>query len=424
MKVFKFGGASVKDAEAVKNVGQIVSQYKNEKLVVVISAMGKTTNALEKVTSAFVNKKDNALQLLEVVKNYHIKIIDELGFSIEHDVRGEIENSFIEIEWVIEEEPSRSYGFYYDQIVSQGELMSSKILSAYLNESKILNEWLDVRDVLQTDNTYREGKVNYDLTKKLIDTRFPEMMKRKNIIITQGFIASTSENFTTTLGREGSDYTAAILSYCLDAKEMVVWKDVAGVMSADPKLSDDAVKLEQLSYHDAIELTYYGATVIHPKTIKPLENKHIPLRVCSFLAPQDKGTSIGNFQHTKPQVPCFIHKFNQILFSISANDFSFIAEESLSIIFSIFAKEDIKINLMQNSALSFSVCIDNDPYKVPGVLEKLKKEFKVLYNEDLKLITVRHYYPSTIDQLTKGKTVLLEQRTRLTAQVVMRNEEE
>ena len=420
MRVFKFGGASVKDAQAVKNAGEILSQFKNEKLIVVVSAMGKTTNALEKVTQSYVQKKDDTKLLLQVVKDFHFSLIEELGFQKDDELLGEINNSFIEIEWVIEEEPSRSFAFYYDQIVSQGEMLSTKIISAYLNKANIKNEWMDVRDVLQTDNTFREGKVNYELTNKLVETKIPTLLSKSNIIITQGFIGSTSENFTTTLGREGSDYTAAILSYCVDAIEMVVWKDVAGVMNADPKLSDDAMKLEQISYHDAIELTYYGATVIHPKTIKPLENKHIPLRVCSFKAPNDKGTSIGNYQATKPLVPCFIYKFDQILFSISAKDFSFIAEANLSRIFSLFATHDIKINLMQNSALSFSICVDNDPYKVPELLEMLKKEFRVLYNENLKLVTVRHYYPSTIDQLIKGKTVLLEQISRQTAHIVIK----
>ncbi|HNP99816.1 MAG TPA: aspartate kinase, partial [Bacteroidia bacterium] len=317
--------------------------------------------------------------------------------------------------------PSRGYGFSYDQIVSQGELMSTKIVSAYLNQNGIANVWLDVRDVLQTDNTYREARVNWELSEQLIKSRIPALHEKNNIILTQGFIGGTSENFTTTLGREGSDYTAAIFSYCLDAKEMIVWKDVPGVLSADPRYSQDSVKLEQVSYHDAIELTYYGATVIHPKTIKPLENKHIPLRVCSFKSPKEKGTSVGNFQATKPLVPCFIYKPSQLLISISAKDFSFIAEASLHKIFGLFADLKIKINLMQNSAISFSVCVDNDPFKIPELLEELKKHFRVLYNEDLMLVTVRHYYPSTIEQLSKGKKVLLEQRSRQTAQLVLKD---
>lgn len=423
MKVFKFGGASVKDAESVKNIAAILSEYKKEQLIVVISAMGKMTNAFERVVHAYYNKETEALQTaIEDIRTFHTGVMDGLGFSPEHPVRAEIENCFVELDWVTEDEPIRGYGFSYDQIVSQGELISTRIISAYLKDSGIQNEWLDVRDVLQTDNTYREGKVNWSLTEKLIRMRVPQLHAKNNIIVTQGFIGATSENFTTTLGREGSDYTAAIFSYCLDAKEMLVWKDVPGVLSADPRYSRDSVKLEQISYHDAIELTYYGATVIHPKTIKPLENKHISLRVCSFKNPKEKGTSIGSYQATKPLVPCFIYKPGQLLLSISAKDFSFIAEESLHKIFGLFAALKIKINLMQNSAISFSVCVDNDPFKIPELVNDLQKDFRVLYNDDLLLVTIRHYYPSTIDQLTKGKKVFLEQRSRQTAQVVLKDE--
>jgi aspartate kinase len=420
MKVFKFGGASVKDADAVKNVAVILSMFSNEEIVVIVSAMGKTTNALEKVVDAYINGKDNMRALIDDVKIFHTEIINQLEFRKNHPLYADVENSFVEIDWLVEEEPTKGYAFIYDQIVSQGEIISTKIVSTYLNENKIKNTWLDVRDVLQTDNTYREGKINWELTEKLVTAKIPSLFKKNKIIITQGFIGATSENFTTTLGREGSDYTAAILSYCLNAKEMIVWKDVPGVLSADPRYSDEAIKLEHISYHDAIELTYYGATVIHPKTIKPLENKNIPLKVCSFKAPAEKGTTIGNFQGTKPLVPCFIYKLNQILFSITSTDFSFIAEEGMSKIFSIFAMHKIKINLMQNSALSFSICVDNDPHKIPELIEDIKKEFKVLYNDGLKLITIRHYYPSTIDQLIKDKTIFLEQRSRQTAHLVMK----
>lgn len=420
MQVFKFGGASVKDAEAVKNVASILSMFSNEEVVVVVSAMGKMTNALEKVVDAYFNKKENIRDLINDVKKFHNEIIDNLGFSNNHPLRAEVENSFVEIDWLIEEEPSKGYAFAYDQIVSQGELISTHIISTYLNENNISNEWLDARDIIQTDNTYREGKINWDLTEKLVAIRLLPLLKKNKIIITQGFIGCTSENFTTTLGREGSDYTAAILSFCLNANEMIVWKDVPGVLSADPKYASETFKLEQISYHDAIELTYYGATVIHPKTIKPLENKNIPLRVCSFKAPSEKGTAIGNYTGTKPLVPCFIYKFDQILFSISSKDFSFIAEEGMSRIFSLFAEHRIKINLMQNSALSFSICVDNDPFKIPQLKEVLQKEFHILYNDHLKLVTIRHYFASTIDEVIKGKTILLEQRSRHTAQIVMK----
>ena len=420
IKVFKFGGASVKDATAVKNLPSILQHFRNDKLLVVVSAMGKTTNALEKVVHAYFNKDAKLPDYLLEVKEYHTKIISELGFKPSHPLHSLISNCLTEIEWIIEETPSRGYAFAYDQVVSQGELMSTHIVSAYLNENGYPNQWLDARDVIQTDNSYREGTVDWELTGKLIRGKIPPMFETKSIVMTQGFIGSTSENFTTTLGREGSDYSAAIFSHCLDANEMIVWKDVPGVLSADPKYYDDTVKLEQIGYLDAIELTYYGASVIHPKTIKPLENKNIPLQVRSFKTPGEKGTVIGNFNSTKPLVPCFIFKVEQILISISVKDFSFVAEAHLSRIFALFAYHHVKINLTQNSAVSFSVCVDNDPFKIPALLEELKKEFKVLYNDHLRLVTVRHYYPSTIDRLIKDKTVLVEQRSRNTAQVVIK----
>ncbi len=420
MKVFKFGGASVKDAASVRNVAQILSQFRKEQLVVVISAMGKTTNALEGVVNAWMKNDGSWKDALETVKQYHETIIRELAFPETDPIHDEVNNLFVEIEWMTDSDSSQGYNWVYDQIVSIGELVATRIVSGFLQLQQLDNTWLDVRDVLRTDNTYREGKVDWDTTVGLIRDKIPALLGKSPWVITQGFIGATSENFTTTLGREGSDYTAAIFSFCLDASEMTVWKDVPGVLSADPKYYDDAVKLDQISYRDAIELTYYGATVIHPKTIKPLENKQIPMRVASFLSPLDKGTLIGDFTSTKPLVPCFIFKTNQILFSISAKDFSFIAEENLSRIFSLFARHRMKINLMQNSAISFSVCADNDPMKVPGLYEELASEFKVLYNEHLRLITIRHYFPSTIDQLTKGKTILLEQRSRQTAQIVIK----
>lgn len=420
MKIFKFGGASVKDADSVRNVASILSMFRNELLVVVISAMGKTTNALEKVVNAFYYNKPDLHEAIQELKDFHLNILNGLGFKSDHDIFHQFENVITEIDWVIEAGISKGYAFIYDQIVSQGELISTKIVSAYLNENGFSNQWLDARDIIQTDNTYREGQINWTLTENLVRNKITELQKKDKILLTQGFIGSTSENFTTTLGREGSDYTAAILSYCLNAEEMVVWKDVPGVLSADPKYYTDAVKLQEVSYLDAIELTYYGATVIHPKTIKPLENKNIPLRVRSFLAPNEIGTSIGNYTSTKPLVPCFIFKTNQILLSISAKDFSFVAEDALSKIFKTFADHKVKINLMQNSAISFSVCTDNDAFKMPGLIDELNKDFKVLYNDNLRLVTIRHYYQSTIDKLTKDKTILLEQRSRHTAQVVMR----
>ena len=421
MKVFKFGGASVKDAAAVKNVTAILKLYPGESLTVVVSAMGKTTNALEKVATAYFYREADPKPLLDEIKQFHLNIIKDLFQNSSAAVYDQINNLFVEIEWILEEPPVKGYDFIYDQIVSAGELLSTRIVSEYLNSQGISNKWMDARDLIHTDNTYREACVDWELTRER--TRhylMPLMNTPGGIVITQGFIGATSENFSVTLGREGSDYTAAILAHCLDAEAVLIWKDVPGVLNADPKYFKDAQKLERMSYHDAIELAYFGASVIHPKTIKPLENKNIPLYVKSFVHPELSGTMIGKDVQTKPLIPSFIFKDNQLLLSIAAKDFSFIAEESLRDIFGSFAKSGVKINLMQNSAISFSVCIDNDKIKVPPLLDELKKTYKIRYNEDLQLFTVRHYYPSTLEMLTQGKEVLLEQRSRHTAQFVTR----
>ncbi len=421
MKVFKFGGASVKDADAVKNVAAILKSFSNENILVVISAMGKMTNALEKVVNDYYHKKQDPHIALEEVKKFHHELMKKLFTNEAHVVYRDVNNFFVEAEWILEETPNRSYNFIYDQVVSLGELISTKIVSAYLAEEKIKNEWLDVRDVLRSDNTYREGKIDWEVSASQVAEQVMPLFNEKNkIVLTQGFIASTSENFTTTLGREGSDYSAAIFAHLTTANEMCIWKDVPGVLNADPKFYKEAQKLEQISYHDAIELTYYGATVIHPKTIKPLENKNIPLFVKSFLKPEASGTVIRTNVQTKPLIPSYIFKTNQVLISISAKDFSFIAEDSLANIFTLFASLGVKINLMQNSAISFSVCVDDDEFKIPALIERLQKEFKILYNNELMLYTIRHYFQTTIDSLTAGKEILLEQRSRHTAQFVIR----
>jgi len=421
MKVFKFGGASVKDASSVSNVASILKRFPNENILIVVSAMGKTTNALEKVVNDFFYKKGDAHAALEEVKRYHYTIMNHLFPDETHPVFKEVNNFFVEVDWVLEEEPNRGYGFIYDQVVSIGELVSTKIVSEYLNYAEIKNSWFDARECIKTDNTYREGKVDWELSGKSVNEIIkPQFASGNKILLTQGFIGGTSENYTTTLGREGSDYTAAIFSHLLGVEEMYIWKDVPGVLNADPKFYKEAQKLEQLGYHDAIELAYYGATVIHPKTIKPLENKNIPLYVKSFLNPEASGTVIKTNAQTKPLIPSFIFKSNQVLISISAKDFSFIAEDNLATIFSLFASLGVKINLMQNSAISFSVCVDDDEFKIPFLIEQLQKDFKVLYNTSLMLYTIRHYYQNTIDAITEGKEILLEQRSRNTAQFVLR----
>ncbi len=420
MKVFKFGGASLKDAASIKNVSTVLWHYQKQKLAIVVSAMGKTTNALENLCDAYYFQKGNANQILNEIKSFHFDIISQLFVDKQHPIYNEIINSFVELDWIIEETPIHSYDHDYDQIVSLGEIVSSKILSFYLDEVGVKNNWMDVRDVLQTDNTYREGKVDWKTTQENAVKKLLPVLIHENIIITQGFIGGTSENYTTTLGREGSDFTAAILAYCINAEEVIIWKDVPGVLNADPKWFNDTVLIPQLSYQDAIELAYYGATVIHPKTIKPLQNKNISLCVKSFVSPLENGTLINNEQTGLP-TPCFIFKVNQVLISIAPKDFSFIAEESLSGIFGLLASLNVKINLMQQSAISFSVCIDYDEEKILRVIELLQKEFRVLYNKDVELATVRYYDKATIDRVSIKKEVLLEQRSRYTIQMVMRN---
>jgi aspartate kinase len=422
MKTFKFGGASVKDAAAVRNVANILKFFPEESIIVVISAMGKVTNALERLTDAFYFKKENAEEVLQEIKKYHFGIIEELFPNKNHPVYNEINNTFVELDWAIEEEPSPDYNYDYDKIVSMGEIISTKIVSAYLSEAGIFNKWMDVRGLIQTDNTYREGNVDWELTQKLIDKELMPLISgsTKNIVVTQGFLGGTSENFTTTLGREGSDYTAAILAYTTNSESVTIWKDVPGVLNADPKWFDETQKLDQISYQDAIELAYYGATVIHPKTIKPLQNKKIPLIVKSFVNPSEKGTIINDVQSPLP-VPCFIFKINQVLLSISPKDFSFIMEENLSEMFNLFAERQVKVNVMQNSAISFSVSIDNDERKVPDLIQTLQKDYKVLYNEGLELITIRYYDQATIDRVTLGKKILLEVKSRYTVQLVVKN---
>lgn len=413
MKVFKFGGASVKNAEAVKNVGNIIQLF-NDDLVVVISAMDKTTNALEKVVESYIKKDGNCFDYLEEVKTFHYKVIDELFNDKKHAIYEDIHNAFVEVEWEIEEESVRSYDYVYDQIVSVGEIVSTKIISAYLNLVGIKTNWVDVRNVVQTDNTHRDAKVDWELTEKLANDFFVFNVadKKQTVYLTQGFIGSSSENFTTTLGREGSDFSAGILAYCLNAESVTIWKDVPGMLNADPKWFPEAKILSNISYHEAVELAYYGATVIHPKTIKPLQNKKIPLYVKSFLNPKTNGTVINDDAKLDSLMPSFIFKRNQVLISIESKDYSFIIENNLSQIFGIFSKMGVKINLMQNSAISFSVVVDFDAQKIPQLILELNKDYKVLYNENLTLITVRHYTPEAIDSVVKGQSILLEQKSR------------
>ena len=424
MKVFKFGGASVKDANAVKNVASILKKYSENEIIVVVSAMAKTTNALELLTEYFCNQDSKKNIQFEEIKTFHFEIIEQLFSDKNHEVYSDVNNLFANLNSYINKEKIGTFDFEYDQIVSFGEIISTKIISHYLNFSSIANKWIDVRELIKTDNSYREGRVDWQKTSELIKTKLIKSFDSENsqkIGITQGFIGSNSDGFTTTLGREGSDYSAAIIAYSLGAENVTIWKDVPGILNADPKYFDETQKLDAISYLEAIELSYYGATILHPKTIKPLQNLGIPLGVKSFVNPEAEGTIISSLTKSDSLIPSFIFKVNQVLISISPRDFSFIAEENLSEIFNVFVKHNVKIHLMLNSAVSFSVCIDFDKTKLPLLIADLQKDFKVKYNENLELVTIRHYDQATIARVLVGKKVLLEQKSRTTAQMIIKN---
>ena len=418
MKVFKFGGASVKDAEAVKNVAKVLSSFSDEKLLVVISAMGKTTNMLEKLVDSYFKSTDSKQSNFEDLKEFHYKIINQLLPQTQSNAFDDIENLFIELECLLEAEPDNTYDYHYDQIVSYGEIFSTKIVSAFLNEAGIKNRWMDAQNFISTDNTYREGKVNWSLTNEKIAKTLSPIVQKK-MVITQGFIGRNSVNSTVTLGREGSDYSASIFAYCLDAQSVTIWKDVAGVMNADPKRFAEAVKITGLSYNRAIEMAFYGATVIHPKTIQPLLNKEIPLYVKSFLNPNDEGTTVGVSKEEEDKVSTYIFKQNQMLISIASKDFSFIVEENLSSIFLLFAKNGIKINVMQNSAISFTICVDYNEIKCNLLIQELEENYKVKSNINLELLTISNYENADIKKYAENRKILLEQRNRRSLQLVL-----
>lgn len=424
MRVFKFGGASVRDAKGIRNVAAILKLFPNENIAVVVSAMGKTTNALEDLTRAYAKGKGDKEAIMKQIHEYHLAEMDELFEARRnHPVYAAVEKVFADISKRFEVTASANYDLVYDQIVSQGEVLSSVIVSHFLKEQGVDNQWFDARQLIRTDSTFREGRVDWEASQRLVNANlipFYIGAVGSRVALTQGFIGSTSIELTTTLGREGSDYTAAILAYLLDAKDVTIWKDVAGVMNADPRRYPDAVKFDKISFREAIELSYYGASVIHPKTIKPLQNKGIPLYVKSFLAPGDPGTVIQANEDFDHLVPSFIFKSNQILISIIPRDFSFIVEQNLRDIFDVFAALGVRVNLMQNSALSFSVSVDNNEDKIPELIRRLQENYKVKYNENTELVTIRHYDQKTIDMLSEGKEILVTQLSRHTARMVTR----
>jgi aspartate kinase len=419
INVFKFGGASVKDAEGIRNLAKIIGLNTDKQLLVVVSAMGKTTNALEDLTRAYVDQKPEIHTIFDGIKSYHEVVLNQLFDDRNHPVFDEIANTFVEIDWIIEDEPQDEFDFIYDQIVSIGELISTKIVNAYLNHAGFQSKWLDARSFIHTDNTYREGKVDWEKTQKSITATVPGLLARE-VAVTQGFIGGTSENFTTTLGREGSDYTAAIFAASLNAEAVTVWKDVPGVLNADPKLFSDTVKYEELSYREALEMTFYGATVIHPKTIKPLQNAKIPLKVKPFMSPLEDGTCIKESNVVIDQ-PSIIVKNHQTLITISTQDLSFITEDHLCDLYGIFASEHIKVNMMQLSAISYSVCIDTDDRRFKKLIDILEKKYRVRYNASLQLITIRHFNKEVINKVIANRSVMLEQISRHTAQMVVKD---
>lgn len=422
MQVYKFGGASVKSAENIKNVVSIVEKYKDSSLLIVVSAIGKTTDKLVKITESYIKRDGACFDLLESLKQEHFNILNELFPDHNHPVYNDIANTFVEIEWILEEDPQDEYDYLYDQIVSVGELLATKIVAAYSSFQGLPTQWVDARDYILTDNTYREGKVDWEKTEEKIRKDLPSILD-EYIVVTQGFIGSTSENFTTTLGREGSDYSAAIFAASLNAENITIWKDVPGVLNADPKWFDKTELIPELSYTDAIELTYYGATVIHPKTIKPLQNKKITLNVRSFINPEEPGTQIKTTNQTLP-VPSFIFKVNQVFINIQPRDFSFIVEDNLSHIFDAFHQNRIKINMMHNSAISFSVSVDDTGENVLNLLEQLKKRYKVSVAAGLELITIRYYNLQTIDRVLVNKEIIRELKDSYTCQMLVKNKDE
>ena len=421
-KIYKFGGASVKDANGIRNLQHILSLHNGEeKLVVVISAMGKTTNLMEQILDAWYYNKEELSQLCQTLKINHYQVAYDLGGN-SAEIIAQLNRFFDKLMQILSEGHSDNYDFDYDRIVSFGEYLSTTIISVFLNQMGVHNHWVDACKIIRTDNTYREGRVNWEVTsqevKKQVET-IEQTDNSKPIIITQGFIAGTSEKLRTTLGREGSDYTAAIIAYSLDAKDVTIWKDVPGLLNADPKLFPDAVKLDAIPYREAIELSYYGASVIHPKTLKPLRDKQIPLYVKSFFQPEEPG-SIIKMMKEQTKIPSFIVKKDQILLTIFPKDFSFIAEENLTEIFQSFTECRIKINLMQSSALSFSVCIDNKPQRFQSLKSLLSKNYNIKYNDKVELITIRHYNKESIKKVLQNRTPILEQKSRTTLQLIIK----
>ena len=416
MEVFKFGGASVKDALGVKNLKEVILATGVTQKIIVISAMGKTTNAMERVVNAYFDNPDAVNSSLQIAIDSHLDIISQL-FIKSHPIFKKVTNTFEQLKNFLAYNKSPNYDFVYDQIVSYGELISTTIISAYLSEQGIENTWLDARELIKTDSNYRDAQVNWEITQQLIK----KSVLPGKLYITQGFIASNTNNDTTTLGREGSDYTGGIIAYCLNAQSLTIWKDVSGVLNGDPRVFENTILLKQIPYEEAIELAFYGASVIHPKTLQPLQRKEIPLFVKPFTDPKASGTMVSNSKELFPLIPCYIVKKEQVLISLSSLDFSFIMEEHISDVFNLLAINKMKVDLIQNSAISFSVCIDNKFKRLESLVSQLKGKFKVSITENVSLYTIRHATTKTIDQFQKGKHILLKQVAGHIAQLIVKS---
>ncbi len=420
MKVYKFGGASINSIDRIKNIGQIIRSEAGEKRLIVISAMGKTTNALESVITAFFDgRKDDAIKLFEQVKDNHLNTLKYLTVVNWQAAENQLKDFFTEVEWLLHDKPVRSYDYYYDQVVCCGELLSTAMMSHYLAESGIPNKWIDVRDILRTDDNFRDAAIDWAFTEKKIQETVRPLFDEYDVVITQGFIGSTDENESTTLGREGSDYTAAIFANLLPAKSVTIWKDVDAVMSADPKQYPQATIISALSFTEVIEMAYYGAQVIHPKTIKPLQNKNIPLYVKSFLDPSLPGTVISK-DLPKNLPPIIVHKQNQVLIQFKSKDFSFVEDKPVEQLHELFNQVKIKPNLSQNTAISLLCCFDDHAEKIDQLAAEASLIFDVELEKNLTLLTIRHYNQEIITELTNKKQIVLEQKTPQTVQMLMR----
>ena len=414
MRIFKFGGASVKDAKGVQNVFQLLQKVGHENTLIVVSAMGKTTNALELVVQHYFEQSQELNASLQEVRKYHNQILLELFEDENHKVFKAVNNWFDELNYFLSHNKSPNYSFVYDQIVSLGEIVSTTIVSHYFNEKGLDNKWLDVRNFIKTDTTYRDAQVQWEATQKAIS----QGIEKKKLYITQGFLGADPNHFTTTLGREGSDYSAAIFAYCLNAASVTIWKDVPGVLNADPRYFENSILLNQISYREAIELAFYGASVIHPKTLQPLQRKEIPLLVKSFLNPELPGTKVSKGADLDPETACFILKKNQVLLSLSSIDFSFIMEEHISEIFALLHFYQMKVSLIQNSAISFSVCVEDKYKNLEPLQNKLAQKFQMTCRTNVELFTIRHFTPEAIENIEKDPTVVLTQVLGKTLQVI------